>query len=161
MNVASAIIGGSSSSRLFTKVRKEEGLSYGVWSSLSANDDDGIVAFNWGGIFAPSNRAKFESTVKELFADIAVKGLSSVELFVAKRVAADRIKQQLNSDGYLSGELARAEYKTRTGEPRNAAWYEEKHKLLQDLTIEELDAAAKKLVDMSRAVVITAGEFKN
>jgi zinc protease len=160
MTVANAIIGGNANSRLFTKVRKEEGLSYGVWSYLTPNDEDKVLTFGWGGIFAPSNRAKFESTVKELFDDIKAKGLSSIELFVAKRVAADRVQQNLASDSAMSSELARAEYKARTGEIRSAAWYEEKHKMLQDLTIEELDAAAKKLVDMSRAVVVTTGEFK-
>jgi zinc protease len=159
MTVANAIIGGSASSRLFSKVRKEEGLSYGVWSYLTPNEDDKVLSFGWGGIFAPTNRTKFESTVAELFADIRAQGLSSIELFVAKRVAADRVKQGLASDSYISGELARAEYKARMGEPRNAAWYEEKHKTLQDLTIEDLDAAAKKLADFSRLVQVTAGEF--
>ncbi len=160
MTVASGIMGGGANSRLYTRVRKEEGLSYGVWSYLDSNEDDQVLTFGWGGIFAPANRAKFERAAQGVFDDVAAKGLSSIELFFAKRIAADQVKQGLASDSYIASELAHAEYKARMGQPRSAAWYEEKQKILQDLSIEEVDAAAKKLVDFTRLVQVTAGEFK-
>ncbi len=160
MMLANGIIGGSSSSRLYTKVRKEEGLSYSVWSALSPNEDDKVMVFSWGGIFAPSNQSKFETTVAQLWSEIKAHGLSSLELLVAKRMANNQTQQGLANDNYIAGELARAEYKARLGEIRNAAWYEEKYQRLQDISIAELDAAAKRLVSSTNVVVVTAGDFK-
>jgi zinc protease len=159
MELANGIVGGSASSRLYTKVRKEAGLSYGVGSFIRFSENDQTATFGWYGIFAPSNKSQFEATVKEVFDDIRVRGLSSVELFFAKRVAADRIRQGLASDRYLASEMASALYQSRRGEIRNAAWYESKQAALQSLTIEELDAAAKQLADLPRAVTVSAGDF--
>ena len=91
---------------------------------------------------------------------ISSQGLSSLELFFAKRTFAEYIKQGLNSDHFMVGELLRAESASLLGQERSAAWYEEKVSIVQNLTIEEVDAAAKKLVDLSNMVTITAGPFK-
>jgi len=160
MRVANGIFGGSSSSRLFTRLRKDNGLSYGVGSYLNANEDDQTLTFGLYGSFAPDNKSKFESTLREVIDDVVSNGLSSVELFFAKRMAADLVKRGLNSDAYMAGEIAHAEFKGRMGAPRDAAWYEEKQRILQSLTIEEVDAAAKKLLLQSRLVRVTAGDFK-
>ncbi|MDI9334638.1 MAG: insulinase family protein [Cytophagales bacterium] len=160
MTIANALVGGSSASRLYTKVRKEEGLSYGVASYLHISEEDKLAIFGINGTFAPQSKAKFETTVSSVLDDIRAKGLSSVELFFAKRVAADRIKQGLASDGYIANEMATALYKERSGEVRNAAWYEAKAAMLQSLTIEEVDAAVRKLLDTTRLVTVMAGDFK-
>lgn len=160
MMIANGILGGSASSRLYTKVRQEEGLSYGVGSFFSPNDLDNVATFGFYGTFAPNNKAKFESTVSAVVDDVRAKGLSSIELFFAKRVAADKITQGLSSDSYIAGELATAAFRARFGQIRNAAWFEEKQAMLQSLTIEEVDAAVKKLLDTSRLVTVFAGDFK-
>ena len=160
MELANGILGGSSSSRLYTKVRKQEGLSYDVGSYVSFNEDDKTAGFGLNGIFAPSNKTKFETAVQEVMDGVRTKGLSSVELFFAKRVAADRIKQALASDSYVASELAAMLYKSRSGEIRDVAWYEAKQAMLQSLTIDEIDAAIKKLLDTSHLVRVFAGDFK-
>ena len=157
MQIASGIIGGGPSSRFFKEVREEKGLSYSVGAQLAPNDADAFLDFYIYGSFAPQNIAAFDTAMQGALKKISSQGLSSLELFFAKRTVAESIKQGLNSDHYMVDELLRAEEAALLGRERSAAWYEEKVSILQNLTIEEVDAAAKKLVDQSNMVVVTAG----
>lgn len=160
MELANGILGRGSSSRLFRRVRQELGLSYSVGSWFDISENDHVATFTISGTFAPRDKVAFQATVQKVLQEVREQGLSSVELFFAKRVAQDMIKQGLASDAYLASEMASALYQERLGgERRNAAWYEAKQAMLQDLTIEEVDAAAKQLAESQRWVSVFAGNF--
>src|SRR5207247_7582888 len=53
--------GGFLNSRLAARIRQKDGISYGVWSSLSADAFDRVGAFQAGAIYAPENRDKLET----------------------------------------------------------------------------------------------------
>ncbi len=160
MQIASGIIGGGAASRFFKEVREEKGLSYAVGAQLEPNESDAFLSFYVYGSFAPKNLAAFDKATRDALKKISSQGLSSLELFFAKRTLAESIEQGLSSDSYMVDELLRAESAALLGRERSAAWYEEKIGIMQDLTIEEIDAAAKKLVDTSNMVVVTAGPVK-
>ena len=160
MQIASGIIGGGPASRFFKEIREEKGLSYGVGAYLMPNESDAFLNFQIYGSFAPKNLAAFDKAMQGALKKISSQGLSSLELFFAKRTFTEYIKQGLNSDFFMVRELLSVESASLLGQERSAAWYEEKVSIVQNLTIEEVDAAAKKLVDLSNMVTITAGPFK-
>ena len=153
--IANGIIGSTSASRLFTKLRKEEGLTYGTYSGLSINEDFGFATFGISGTFAPQNRAQFEQALDEAKQDVVKNGLSRLELATAKRVALERTKASRENDSSVAGTLAYNEYRG-----RSFAFWQAQSDLMQSLTIEDIDAAAKKLLDASDFVTIITGDFK-
>ena len=153
--MANGIIGATSASRLFTKLRKEEGLTYGTYSGLSVDDDFGFANFNISGTFAPQNRARFEQVLAEIKKDIVDNGLWRLELSAAKRVALERSKANRENDSSVAGTLA---YNEQRG--RSYAFWQAQSDLAQSLTIEDIDAAAKKLLaaqDFVTIIIIAVG----
>ncbi len=153
--MANGIIGTTSGSRLFTKLRKEEGLTYGTYSGLSMDEDFGFATFGISGTFAPQNRVRFEQVLDETKQDIIKNGLWRLELAVAKRVALERTKANRENDSSVAGTLAYNEHRG-----RSYAFWQQQSDLVQSLTIEDIDAAAKKLLDAQDFVTIITGEFK-
>jgi zinc protease len=153
--MANGIIGTTSGSRLFTKLRKEEGLTYGTYSGLSMDEDFGFATFGISGTFAPQNRVRFEQVLDETKQDIIKNGLWRLELAVAKRVALERTKANRENDSSVAGTLAYNEHRG-----RSYAFWQHQSDLAQSLTIEDIDAAAKKLLNAQDFVTIITGEFK-
>ena len=57
--------GGFLNSRLATRVRQKEGLSYGVWSQFQASSLDRTAPSIVQAIYAPQNAARLEAAIKE------------------------------------------------------------------------------------------------
>lgn len=154
VQVANGLIGGTSASRLFTQLRKVEGLTYGTYSGTSQNDEDEVLSFGITGTFAPQNRARFEEVLNETKQDIIKNGLTRIELFAAKKVALERTKTNRENDVSTAGTLAFNAYKK-----LDFGFWQKQADLLQDLTIEELDQAAKRLLDANDFVTVVTGDF--
>ncbi len=153
--MANGIIGTTSGSRLFTKLRKEEGLTYGTYRGLSMDEDFGFATFGISGTFAPQNRARFEQVLADAKKDIVDNGLLRLELTAAKSVALARSKASRENDSSVAGTLA---YNERRG--RSYAFWQAQADMVQNLTIEDIDAAAKKLLDANDFVTVVTGDFK-
>ncbi len=153
--MANGIIGTTSGSRLFTKLRKEEGLTYGTYSGLSMDEDFGFATFGISGTFAPQNRARFEQVLDETKQDIIKNGLWRLELTAAKNVALERTKSNRENDSSVAGTLAYNEHRG-----KSFAFWQTQSDLAQSLTIEDIDVAAKKLLDAKDFVTIITGDFK-
>lgn len=81
--VLNQIVGGSGfSSRLMIEVREKRGLTYGAYSYLVPRDHAEV----WQGSFASSNDKVAEAigVVRDLWADVAAKGVTQEELDAAK-----------------------------------------------------------------------------
>ncbi len=76
--------GGVLNSRLSTRIRQKEGLSYGVGSSLNASPLDKNGQFTANAICAPQNAAKVESAFKEEIARALKDGFTAEEIATAK-----------------------------------------------------------------------------
>jgi zinc protease len=155
LQVANGIIGATSGSRLFSKLRKEEGLTYGTYSGFNSDQDNQFANFGINGTFAPQNRGRFEQVLEEAKQDIIKNGLWRLELAAAKNVALERAKANRENDASVAGTLAFNEYRG-----RNYAFWQAQLELTQSLTIEDIDAAAKKLLDAKDFVTIVTGDFK-
>ena len=76
--------GGFLNSRLATRIRQKDGLSYGVGSQLTASPLDKSGAFTTFAIYAPQNSAKLEAAMHEEVARVLKDGYEEKEIAEAK-----------------------------------------------------------------------------
>lgn len=97
--------GGFISSRLASRIRQKEGLSYNVWAYLDANDFDLESRFIAGAISAPENTASVHSAFLEEMQRAFDYGFEKDELNDAKKGFLDRRKVNLSDDTKLTERL--------------------------------------------------------
>jgi zinc protease len=147
--------GGFLNSRLATRIRVKDGLSYGVGSSFSAKADEKDGQFQVYAIAAPQNVAKVEAAFKEEIARALKEG------FTQKEIDADR-------SGWLqSRQVNRAEDRslvntlsTRDYDGRTLYWDEALEKKVTALTADDIVAAMRRHLDPSQVSIVKAGDFQ-
>jgi zinc protease len=149
------MLGGASlNSRLTTRVRQVEGLSYRVGSQLQVSSLDRSGAFLGYAICAPQNAAKVEAAFKE-----------EMERALKDGFTADEIKTAKN--GWLQlRQVARAQDKDLAARLRTFAclnrtlqWDAEFEKKVEALTSEQITSAMRKHLDPAKLSIIKAGDF--
>ncbi|WP_124727532.1 M16 family metallopeptidase [Staphylospora marina] len=101
------VLGGNMSSRLFQEVREERGLAYSVYSYHSAHKDAGLFA-----VYAGTKHGQEDEVVecvREILADICVKGLTPRELSKAKEQLKSSLMLGLESSNNRMSRLGRNE----------------------------------------------------
>jgi len=156
--LANAIFGGSAAARLFNELREKQGLSYGAYSTMQI--PDAIAgersAFTGFAIYAPQNVAKVERALKSEIERLVSAGVKFDELEGQRRALLDRRAQSRATDHDLAAILIRNAQNDRT-----MSWEQQLDDKLKAVTPEQLSAAIKTAVDLSRLTVIKAGEFKS
>jgi zinc protease len=148
------ILGGSGTSRLWVRVRETEGLSYGVRSYFTAGSLDPFAELNIGAIVNPNNMPKLKATMAQELKRLIDNGVSLEELDRAKASWLDQQSVARSQDTALAAVLARDLYAGRT-----IAYEADLEKKIKSLTPDQVSDAAKKYLDMSHLVIITAGDF--
>ena len=144
--------GGFLNSRLATRVRQQEGLSYSISSSLSANALDPVGGFGVYAIAAPENVAKVKTAIVEEI-DRAIKdGFTPEEVEAAKRGYLESLKVSRSQDGNLVGLLSGYMFYE-----RDVEWLNVWDKKISSLTPQQIQAALAKHIDPANLVVVTAG----
>jgi zinc protease len=146
--------GGGLSSRLANRIRQKEGISYGVGSWYQADPEDksgGLFAY---AIYAPENVERLEKAFKEEIEKILKEGITAEELATAKTFVAQNRLVGRSNDKQLSGKLNAYQYLNR--DMKWDAAYEDK---LAKLTVEDVNKALKKHVDLSKMSLFKAGDF--
>ncbi len=146
--------GGFLNSRLATRIRQKEGLSYTVRGSFSASDWDQKAAFSSFMIYNPENLSKLEAAFKEEIEKASKEGFTAVELDAAKSGWLSSQKVNRSGDSYLAGTL---NYYLELG--RDFSWNANKEKNVGALTPEKVNATIKKHLDYSKMIVVKAGDF--
>lgn len=147
--------GGFLNSRLATRIRQKEGLSYGVGSRLSASSLDKSGAFTANAIYAPENAAKLEAAFKDELARMLKEGFTAEEIQAAKSGWLQSREVSRANDNELVGKLGGQLYLKRT-----LAWDAEFEKKIAALTPEQITAALRKHLDPTKITIIKAGDFK-
>jgi zinc protease len=147
--------GGFLNSRLATRIRQKEGLSYGVGSQLTASPLDKSGAFTTFAIYAPQNSSKLEAAVKEEIARVLDKGFEDQETAEAKAGWLQSRQVGRAQDPALARSLAVNLYIDRT-----LAWDAELEKKVQALTAADILAAMRRHLDPAKMTVVKAGDFK-
>jgi len=147
--------GGFLNSRLATRIRVKDGLSYGVGSTLSAKSTEPDGEFQTYAIAAPQNVLKVEAAFKEEMQKVLTGG------FTQKELDEDRTgwlqERQVNraEDSSLARTLASRDYDGRT-----MLWDEELEKKVAALTPEDIAKAVRNTIDLEQVSIVKAGDFK-
>lgn len=147
--------GGFLNSRLATRIRQKDGLSYGVGSQFSSSALDKSGNFTVYAISAPENTEKVNAAVKEEIARVNKEGFTAEELEAAKSGLLQSRQVARAQDASLAGTLNNNLF---IG--RNMEFDEKIDKAIQALTPEQVNAAFNKFVTPSKLVVIKAGDFE-
>jgi len=146
--------GGFLNSRLATRIRQKEGLSYGVGSQFSAGSLDPVGSFFVYAIYAPENVEKLEAAFKDEINKVITTGFTADELAAAKSGWSQQRTVQRAQDGGLAGTLNNYLFINRT-----LAWDESYEKKVMDLTVEQVNAAVKKYLKLEMMNIVKAGDF--
>ncbi len=146
--------GGFLNSRLATRIRQKEGLSYGVGSGFGAGALDPSGSFSANAIYAPENADKLEAAFKDEINKAITEGFTPDEVAQAK--AGWLLSRQRNraADSGIAGTLSNYLFIGRT-----FAWDDELDKKVQALTGEQINASMKKYITPDKISIFKAGDF--
>jgi zinc protease len=146
---------GTLSSRLGTRVRQKEGLSYGITSSLGVSSQDERASFSISAIVNPDNIQKLQVCALEEVDRLLRDGVTADELDKAREGYLQAMKVGRSSDGALVGSLNGLRYLNRT-----MLWDADLEKKISTLTPEQVGAALKRHIDPKKLVIVNAGDFE-
>jgi zinc protease len=148
------MLGSAGNSRLWTRIREKDGLSYGVGSQLAASPLDAAGSFTTFAIYAPQNEAKLEAAFREEIARVLKDGFDAKELTEAKSGWLQARQVTRAQDPALARTLSTDLYIQRT-----LAWDAAFEKKVEALTAEQILSAMRKYIDPSKITIVKAGDF--
>ncbi|MCC5612842.1 insulinase family protein, partial [Nostoc sp. CHAB 5834] len=158
MAMANYILGeGMLNSRLATRIRVKDGLSYGVGSYIYADDNDRVGNLGAYAIYNPENGEKFDNAFREEVQKLIQDGVTADEVRAAKSAMLQEKQLERAQDRSLASKWA--QYLTKN-EGRTFAYDASYDKRLEALTPEQVNAALKKYIDYARLSMIKAGDFE-
>jgi zinc protease len=146
---------GTLSSRLGNRIRQQDGLTYGVSSSLTASPFDKRAGFSITAICNPQNMEHLAKDVQEELERLLRDGITQQELDDARKGYLQAVKVGRASDSALAGILS-----TLRHEGRTMAYEAEREKMINALTTKDVQAALQKHIDLKKLVFVRAGDFE-
>ena len=146
--------GGFLNSRLATRIRQKEGLSYGVGSQINTHPIDEVTSFFTYAIYAPENVEKLEAAFKEEIQKAITEGFTTDELAAAKSGWTQSRTVTRSQDGSLAGTLNNYLFLK-----RDLIWDKNFEDKVMALTAEQVNAAMKKHITPDKINIIKAGDF--
>jgi zinc protease len=147
--------GGFLNSRLASRIRQKEGISYGVGSFLQAGELDADGGFGSYAIYNPENSAKLMSAYREELNRFLKDGLTDQELKDAKSGFLQSRSRNRSQDDYLVDKLSRYLVLNRM-----MKWDDDQEKIISGLTTAQINSAMKKWVNPDKIVIVQAGDFE-
>lgn len=147
--------GGFLNSRLATRIRQQDGLSYGVGSffSGSSQDDGGMIGAY--AISAPENTSKVQAAFQEEIHKVISEGFTEEELEAAKSGWLQAQTVSRSQDRRLMGTLSNNLRLDRT-----MKWSQDLEEKISSLTVEDVNKAMQKHVHPDKMIYIRAGDFE-
>ncbi len=156
LNLGNFIFGGGFlNSRLATRIRQKDGLSYGVGSFLQVGTQDENGAFVSYAIYNPENKLKLDAAWKDEVAKMLKDGFTEDELKQAKAGFMQYRQSGRAEDAQLVSKL-----NTYLALDRTMAWDKQMDVKYQQLTVADINAAMKKFIAADRIIYVKAGDFK-
>jgi zinc protease len=146
---------GTLSSRLGTRIRQKEGLSYGVSSALAVDSYDKRGMFRIQAICNPANMARVEQCVREEVDKILKDGITEKELEEAKQGWLQAQQTRFTMDAMMAGAIAGNIQRGRT-----MAYYSELESKVRSLSPDSVVAVLRKYVDPKKMVIVEGGDFE-
>ncbi len=146
--------GGFLNSRLATRIRQKEGISYGVGSGLSASPMDSVGSFQTFAIYAPENAARLEAAFREEIDKVLKDGFTADEVREARSGWLQSRQVTRAQDPALASQLAEGMFIGRT-----LTFDQALEARVAALTPDQVNAAIRKFIDPSRITIVKAGDF--
>ena len=155
LTLANHLLGSGGSSRLWTRIRETEGLSYSVYSQIAWNNFEPNSSWLAGAIFAPQNRAKVETALREELVRALKDGFSAKELDAARNGLLSFRRLSRAQDDVLASQLASNLYLGRSFEISASV-----DAALAAATPDQVNAALRKYLKPESIDMVFAGDFK-
>ncbi|HKR07145.1 MAG TPA: pitrilysin family protein [Bacteroidia bacterium] len=147
--------GGFLNSRLATRIRQKEGISYGVGSFMQADPIDKSGSFGSYAIYNPDNSDKLIAAYKDEIEKMLKEGFTAAELKDA-------------STGYLQGQnVTRAQDRSLANKlssnlflNRTMKWDAELESKIAALTVDQVNTAIRKWIKPEKITYVQAGDFE-
>jgi zinc protease len=146
--------GGFLNSRLATRIRQKEGISYSIGSVFSAGSQDDAALFFVQAIYAPENVQRLENAVREEITKAVTEGFTAKEVEEAKQGWLLGRQRSRADDGAIRTILS-----SYLNINRTFAWDAEMEKKVASLTVEQVNAAMRKYINLDRMSIVKAGDF--
>lgn len=148
--------GGFLNSRLATRIRQEEGLSYGVGSGYYGDSNDEKGTFQAYAIYAPENKEALETAFREEIEKVRTDGFTEEEVAAAKSGWLQSQEVNRAQDAALAGKLGSNLFLKRTME-----WDAQLEANIDALTPEQINEAMRRYIDLEKMIFVKAGDFAN
>jgi zinc protease len=153
--LANYILGGHADSRLWTRVREKEGLSYSVGSGLSVDAHDARARLVMSAIHAPQNRDRVRAAILDELRRALSEGFSTEEVEQNRRSLLEARRVQRTQDANLA-----SRWISLLDADRDWRWEEAMDARLAALSAEEVNTALRRYIDPSQLSVVSAGDFR-
>jgi zinc protease len=153
--VANELLGGGFlNSRLATRIRQKEGLSYGVGSGLSVQALDRYGELLGFAIYAPQNVDRLAAAFTEEMQRMIGTGFTAQEVEAAKTGYLQQRLQSRSNDDELIVAMIAHRFAGRT-----IAFDQDLETKIRALTADDVNAAVRKYFDVAKIVQVRAGDF--
>jgi zinc protease len=146
--------GGFLNSRLATRIRRTDGLSYGVGAAFGANERVPSAWFASWAIYAPQNDERLVNAFREEIQRVLDSGFAEKEGAEAKSGWLQSRQVSRSQDGELASRLARYAELGRT-----LTWDAELENKVRALTPSTMHQAFQRHIDLKRFSIVRAGDF--
>ena len=153
--VANHLLGADTTSRLWRRIREQDGLSYGVRSGIAFSNFEPNSSFQVQAIFAPQNLARVEAALQQETARALQDGFSQAELDAARTGLLNQRRLARAQDPVVAGMLGGNLYLQ-----RRFALQQQTDDTIAALTADQVTAALRKYIDPAKWVLVWAGDFK-
>jgi zinc protease len=154
LSAAVHLLGGRAGTRLWNRLREQEGISYGVYATMNVGMRDRNGSIGISGSLAPENRERFETAVREELDKALKDGFSAAEVEFARQAILRSRRQYITQEGAVVDLLAGNLYWGRTLERR-----EQRDREYAELTAEQVNATLHKYLDPAKLSAAIAGDF--
>jgi len=155
MVLANYMFGGSITARMPNRIRNREGLSYGASSRFTAPSDGDAALFSGTVSSNPVNMPKVEASFVDELKKTLREGFTQAEVTEAKRSYADARKVSRSQEAALVTLIASHEQLGRT-----LLYDEQLEARIKALTLEQINGAFRKYMDVAGVSIGKAGDFK-
>jgi len=140
--------------RLGDSIRERQGMAYYVSSALDANVVEGPLAIRAG--ISPANVDRAVASIDREVAAIVADGITQKELDDSRRFLVGAIPRALETNAAIANFLQTAEFFD-LGLDYDARL----PALLGAVTLDEANAAARRILDVDRATIVIAGPYQD
>ena len=147
--------GGFLNSRLATRIRVKDGLSYGISSNFGAKSIEQDGQFQMFAIAAPQNVSKVEAAFREEIDKVLKDGFTQQEVNAARSGWTQSQQVNRSEDRALAQLLGARDFDGRT-----MSWDDELQNRVLSLTPDDIRAAMRKHLDLTKMIIVKAGDFK-